>query len=106
MAITSVTTNKKSGQYHLPLLLQLFQQVDTVMANKCADNIIKNIIPHTPSKVGVLQSKTFSHTLDEARSVGLVKACVLSKNLFCYREISLNIINQTEWEAYMDSYFM
>ena len=61
------------------------------MANKCANNIIKNIIPQTPSKVGVLQSKTFWHTPDEARSVGLAKACVLSKNLFCYREISFNI---------------
>ena len=66
------------------------------MANKCGNNIIKNIIPQTPLKVGVLQSKTFSHTPDEARSVGLGKACILSKNLFCYREISFNIINQTE----------
>ena len=73
------------------------------MANKCANNIIKNIIPQTPSKVGVLQSKTFWHTPDEARSVGLAKACVLSKNLFCYREISFNIINQTERETYMYS---
>ena len=56
------------------------------MANKCANNIIKNIIPQTPSKVGVLQSITFSHTPDEARSVGLAKACIISKNLFCYRE--------------------
>ena len=37
-----------------------------------------------------------SHTPDEARSVGLVKACVLSKNLFCYREISFYIIKETE----------
>ena len=33
--------------------------------------------PHTPSKVGVLESITFSHTPEEAMSVGLVKACVL-----------------------------
>ena len=26
------------------------------------------------------------------RSVGLAKACVLSKNLFCYKEISFNIV--------------
>ena len=55
--------------------------------------IIKNIIPQTPSKLGVLQRKTFFHTLDETRSVGLAKACVLSKNLFCYREISFKITN-------------
>ena len=65
------------------------------MANKCANNssnnIIKNIIQQTPSKVCVLLRKTFFHTPDEARSVGLVKACVLSKSLFCYREISFNI---------------
>ena len=34
-------------------------------------------IPHTPSKVGVLESIIFSHTPDEAMSVGLAKACVL-----------------------------
>ena len=76
---------------------QLCQQVGTIMANKCANNIIKNIIPQTPSKVGVLQSITFSHTPDEGRSVGLTKACVPAKNLFCYREITFNIINQTEF---------
>ena len=48
---------------------------------------MKNIILQTPSKPGVLPRKTFSHTPDEARSVGLAKACVLQKNLFCYREI-------------------
>ena len=54
-----------------------------IMANKSANNnnnnIIKNIIPQTQSKLGVLQRKTFFHTPDEARSVGLAKACVLSK---------------------------
>ena len=44
------------------------------MSNKI--NIVKNNIPHTPSKVGVLQSITFSHTPDEAMSAGLAKACV------------------------------
>ena len=49
------------------------------MANKCANqnyNIIKNNIPQTPSKVGVLQSITFTHTPDEAMLVELVKASV------------------------------
>ena len=48
--------------------------------------IMYNNIPHTPSKVGVMVRITFSLTLDEAMSVGLVKACALRKNLFCYRE--------------------
>ena len=38
--------------------------------------IVKENNPHTPSKVGVLESITFSHTPDEAMSVGLAKACV------------------------------
>ena len=37
-------------------------------------NIVKNNIPHTPSKVGVLESIIFSHMPDEAMSVGLPKA--------------------------------
>ena len=40
---------------------------------------MKNIILQTPLKPGVLLRKTFFHTPDEARSVGLVKACVLQK---------------------------
>ena len=40
---------------------------------------MKNIILQTPSKPGVLLRKTFSHAPDEARSVGLAKACVLQK---------------------------
>ena len=76
-----------SWQHHLPL----FQQVGTNMAYKCANNnnIIKNIIQQTPSKVGVLLRKTFSHTQDEARSIGMVKACVLSKNLLIM-DVSVN----------------
>ena len=54
-------------------------------------NIMKNNILQTPSRPGVLQGKTFFHTSDEARSVGLAKACVLLKYLFCYREISFKI---------------
>ena len=37
-------------------------------ANQNYKNIIKINILQTPSKVGVLQSKTFSHTPDEAMS--------------------------------------
>ena len=33
--------------------------------------------------------KTFSHTLDEAMSGGLAKACDLRENLFCWRENQL-----------------
>ena len=61
--------------------------------NNNNNNIIKSIILQTPLKLGVLQRKTFFHTPDEARSVGLAKACVLSKNLFYYREISFKITN-------------
>ena len=49
------------------------------MANKCTNgkyNIIKNNIPQPPSKVGVWQSTTFSHTPEEDMSVELAKACV------------------------------
>ena len=54
------------------------------------------MIPHTPSQVGILKSITFSNIQDEARLVLLAKLCVPSKNLFCYREISLNNISYTE----------
>ena len=37
---------------------------------------MKKIFLQTPSDPGVLVGKTFSHTPDEARSVGLAKACV------------------------------
>ena len=40
---------------------------------------MKNNFLQTPSKPGVLQGKTFSHTPDEARSVGLAKDCVFQK---------------------------
>ena len=49
--------------------------------------IIKDNIPHTPSKVGVLERWIFSHTPEEAMSVGLAKACVPRKKWFCWREI-------------------
>ena len=57
----------------------------TNMSNfgKKSIQIINHNILHTPSNVGVMARKTFSHTPDEAMSVGLVKACDLRKNLFC-----------------------
>ena len=36
---------------------------------------------------GVFAGKTFSHTPDEARSVGLVKACVLQKYILFQRKL-------------------
>ena len=61
--------------------MPLFHIVGTILIQMCQNinNIIKKIILHTPSKAGVLLRKTFSHTPDEARTVGLAKACVLSK---------------------------
>ena len=41
---------------------------------------MKNIFLQTPLKPGVLLRKIYSHTPDEARSVGLAKACVVLKN--------------------------
>ena len=46
------------------------------IATPKSNYIMKNNFLQTPSKPGVLQGKTFSHTPDEVRSVGLVKACV------------------------------
>ena len=40
---------------------------------------MKNNILQTPSKPGVLLRKTFFHIPDEARPVGLAKACVFQK---------------------------
>ena len=42
---------------------------------------MKNNFLQTPLKPGVLQGKTFFHTPDEARSVGLAKL-VFSKNIY------------------------
>ena len=50
---------------------------------KNPSKIVKHNIPYTPSKVGVMARKTFSHTPDEAMSGGLAKACDLRENLFC-----------------------
>ena len=48
--------------------------------------IIKDNIPHTPSKVGVLVRMIISHTPEEAMSVGLAKACVLRKKICSVQE--------------------
>ena len=58
--------------------------------------IIYHNIPHTPSKVGVVARKTFSHTLDEAMSDGLAKACDLGKMYSVEEKIRYLIENQTE----------
>ena len=47
----------------------------------------KNFL-QTPSDLGVLVGKTFSHTPDEARSVGLAKACVFLKIYSVLEKIS------------------
>ena len=54
------------------------------MAN--IQNYNKDNIPHTPSKVGVLERRIFSHTPEEAMSVGLVKACVPRKKIDSVQE--------------------
>ena len=56
----------------------------------------ENFFPLTPPKPGVLTGKTFSHTPDEARSVGLAKACVLQKIYSVLEKISYKYIIQTE----------
>ena len=58
--------------------------------------IIYHNILHTPSKVGVVARKTFSHTPDEAMSDGLAKACGLGKMYSVKENISHFIENQTE----------
>ena len=50
---------------------------------KNPSKIINHNILHTPLYVGIMVRKTFSHTLDEAMSGELVKACDLGENLFC-----------------------
>ena len=67
MAITSAITHKFGN---------IANYTQTITKS---NNIMKNIILQTPSKPGVLLRKTFVHTPDEARSVELVKACVLQK---------------------------
>ena len=63
----------------------------------------KNFFLQTPSKPGVLVRKTFSHTPDEARSVGLAKACVFQNIYSVIEKISSKYIIQTEWETHMPS---
>ena len=57
---------------------------------------MKNIILQTPSIPGVLLRKTFSLTADEARLVGLAKACVLQKIYSVIEKIRFKNINKTE----------
>ena len=89
MTITSVI--KKHSQVDLP---SVNNKKEKKLAN--IQIIIKDNIPHTPSKVGVLVRITFSHTPEEAMSVGLEKACVPRKKWFCSREIEFLIEDKTE----------
>ena len=66
---------------------------------------MKNIIFQTPSKPGVLPRKTFSLTPDEARSVGLVKACVLQKNYSVIEKLDSRIkLKQNEKSTCLQAY--
>ena len=70
---TSVTSNtQKVGQTYSKIQYMAYPPI---FGKKFKTRIIKNNIPHTPTKVGVMVRKTFSHTPDEAMSGGLVKAC-------------------------------
>ena len=74
MTITSVTTNINKLAYHVSTT----KMVKAITFGKhIKTHIVKDNSPHTASKVYVLESMTFSHTPEEAMSVGLVKACVL-----------------------------
>ena len=74
MTITSVTTNINKLVYHVSIT----KMVKTITFGKhILTHIVKNNIPHTASKVCVLESITFSHTPEEAVSVGVVQVCVL-----------------------------
>ena len=57
---------------------------------------MKNNFLQMPSKPGVLQGKTFSHTPDEARSVGLGKACVFQNIYSVIEKIRSKNIIKTE----------
>ena len=81
MTITSVTKNTKKVW-----LNSATNDKYVKFWQKIHQKIINHNILHTPSNVGVMVRKTFSHTLDEAMSVGLAKACDLRENLFCWRE--------------------
>ena len=74
MTITSVTANINKLAYHVSTT----KMVKTITFGKhIKTHIVQDNIPHTASKVCVLESIIFSHTPEEAISVGLVKACVL-----------------------------
>ena len=74
MTITSVITSIKS-------CITTCQQKDWLNKHNNPFAKLSKIVnvnfPHTPSKVGVLERMIFSHTPEEAMSVGLVKAGVL-----------------------------
>ena len=85
MAIISANNTSGYKQYDNNICHKKHIQIDLPSVNnkskitlaKISKLYYKDNIPHTPSKVGVMESITFSHTPEEAMSVGLVKACVL-----------------------------
>ena len=69
------------GRWYLPMFLfrdglLTLMNIDSLISLERIQGY-KDNIPHIPSKVGVLESTTFSHTPEEAMSVGLVKVCVV-----------------------------
>ena len=71
---------------------------------KQTSKIIYHNIPHTPSKVGVVARKTFSHTPDEAMSDGLVKAFGLGKMYSVEKKISYFKTFQSPKHPYQTHY--
>ena len=71
MTTTSVINNIQKLTYHLSTKTKNIWQIFKI--------IIKDNIPHTPSKVGVSERIILSHTPEEAISIGLAKACVPRK---------------------------
>ena len=97
----------KNWLYHLPSMKHTGKYANNLAQlcqTKLSYNIVKNNIPHTPSKVCVLQSITFSHIPDEVMSAGLAKACVPWKIYSVIEKLSFIIVNQREWEAYIHLY--
>ena len=62
------------------------KKISNIWQNVSKTNIVNDNSPHTPSKVGVLESITFSHTPEEAMSVGLAKACVFFEKIYSVLE--------------------
>ena len=61
---------------------------------------MKNIFLQTPQKPGVLLGKTFSHIPDEARPVGLAKACVPLKIDSVIEKLDPRILNHNVFSGH------